>query len=84
LLMGRGEGLLPQPAPVRIAPRRLCPRGTAEAVLLVVFERPLLCRYSRLDATEFGRFCYFWVAVFCPHLRQEWLVETAEVVGLLA
>jgi hypothetical protein len=41
------------------------PDGIADAVLFVVFERPLLCRYSRPEATEFLRFCYFWVAVFC-------------------
>jgi hypothetical protein len=44
---------------------RRCPDGSADAVLLVVFERPLLCRYSRPEATGFGRFCYFWIAVFC-------------------
>jgi hypothetical protein len=45
--------------------RRHCPDRIADAVLLVVFERPLLCRYSRLEATGFKRFCCFWVAVFC-------------------
>jgi hypothetical protein len=45
--------------------RRRCPDGIADAVLLVDFERSLLCRYSRPEATEFLRLCYFCRAVFC-------------------